>query len=165
MIVPMLKYTFIAWHLDYEKFLDDIRNIGVLDIVEKISDPGSEIKEKLDQLKAVKQVYNFLEKQKLKAEAELKEFETEQQTKNNGETDKHIKHKTTPEIYSENEAHASECFHLASICFKLICYSHISDKLCRISISIKIIHVGLKVHDKMRRDTHVFDKYFPPELS
>jgi len=104
MIVPMLKYTFIAYHLDYEKFLDDIRNIGVLDIVEKITDPGSEIKEKLDQLKAVKQVYNFLEKQKLKAEAEYKEFETEQQTKSNGETDKHIKHKTTPEIYSENEA-------------------------------------------------------------
>jgi V/A-type H+-transporting ATPase subunit I len=101
MIVPMLKYTFIAYHLDYEKFLDDIRDIGVLDIVEKISDPGSEIKEKLDQLKTVQQVYNFLEKQKLSAEAEIKEFEAELLAKS-GDAE-HIKHKKEPEIYSENE--------------------------------------------------------------
>lgn len=101
MIVPMLKYTFIAYHLDYEKFLDDIRDIGVLDIVEKISDPGSEIKEKLDQLKTVQQVYNFLEKQKLSAESEIKEFEAELLAKS--DNTEHIKHKTEPEIYSENE--------------------------------------------------------------
>jgi V/A-type H+/Na+-transporting ATPase subunit I len=103
MIVPMLKYTFIAWHLDYEKFLDDIRNIGVLDIVEKITDPGSEIKEKLDQLKTVNQVYHFLEKQKINAEAEIKEFEADIHAKS-AEKDQHIKHKKEPEIYSENEA-------------------------------------------------------------
>ncbi len=102
MIVPMLKYTFIAYHLDYEKFLEDIRNIGVLDIVEKISDPGSDIKEKLDQLKTVHQVYHFLEKQKISAEAEIKEFEAELHAKRNEA--EHIKHKTEPEIYSENEA-------------------------------------------------------------
>ena len=102
MIVPMLKYTFIAWHLDYEKFLDDIRDIGVLDIVEKISDPGSEIKEKLDHLKTVQQVYNFLEKQKIIAETEIKEFEAELLAKS--DNTEHIKHKTEPEIYSENEA-------------------------------------------------------------
>ncbi|HSO86933.1 MAG TPA: hypothetical protein VLQ91_10305 [Draconibacterium sp.] len=104
MIVPMLKYTFIAYHLDYSKFLDDIRDIGILDIVQKVTDPGSEIKEKLDQLKVVKQVYNFLEKQKLNAETEIKEFEAELQAKRSVESDKHIKHKKTPEIYSENEA-------------------------------------------------------------
>lgn len=103
MIVPMLKYTFIAYHLDYETFLDDIRNIGVLDIVEKISDPGSEIKEKLDELKTVNQVYHFLEKQKISAEAEIKEFETEIHAKH-AVKDEHIKHKKDPEIYSSNEA-------------------------------------------------------------
>ena len=46
MIVPMLKYTFIAYHLDYSKFLNDIRDIGILDIVQKVTDPGSEIKER-----------------------------------------------------------------------------------------------------------------------
>ena len=103
MIVPMLKYTFIAYHLDYEKFLDDIRNIGVLDIVEKVTDPGSEIKEKLDQLKTVNQVYQFLEKLKINAEAEIKEFEAEILAKS-AEKDQHINHKKIPEIYSENEA-------------------------------------------------------------
>ncbi|KAF0236427.1 MAG: V-type H+-transporting ATPase subunit [Prolixibacteraceae bacterium] len=103
MIVPMLKYTFIAYHLDYEKFLDDIRNIGVLDIVEKITDPGSEIKEKLDQLKTVNQVYQFLEKLKINAETEIKEFEAEILVKS-AEKDHHINHKKIPEIYSENEA-------------------------------------------------------------
>ncbi|HSM46870.1 MAG TPA: hypothetical protein VK872_03580, partial [Draconibacterium sp.] len=99
----MLKYTFIAYHLDYEKFLEDIRNIGVLDIVEKISDHGSEIKEKLDELKSVNQVYHFLEKQKISAEAEIKEFETEINAKH-AEKEDHIKHKKDPEIYSSNEA-------------------------------------------------------------
>ena len=103
MIVPMLKYTFIAYHLDYEKFLDDIRDIGVLDIVEKITDPGSEIKEKLDQLKTVNQVNQFLEKQKITAEAEIKEFEAEKLAKS-AEKDQQIKHKINPEIYSKNEA-------------------------------------------------------------
>lgn len=103
MIVPMLKYTFIAYHLDYEKFLEDIRNIGVLDIVEKISDPGSEIKEKLDELKSVNQVYHFLEKQKISAEAEIKEFEAEIHAKN-APKDEHIKHKKDPEIYSSDES-------------------------------------------------------------
>ncbi len=65
MIVPMLKYTFIAYHLDYNQFLDDIRDIGVLDIVEKIRGAGIETKEKLDQLKTVNQIYHSLEKQKL----------------------------------------------------------------------------------------------------
>ncbi len=102
MIVPMLKYTFIAYHLDYEKFLDDIRNIGVLDIVEKVTDPGSDIKEKLDELKSVNQVYQFLEKQKISAEAEIKEFEAEIKAKNTAK-DGHIKHKKDPEIYSSNE--------------------------------------------------------------
>jgi V/A-type H+-transporting ATPase subunit I len=97
-----MKYTFIAYHLDYEKFLDDIRNIGVLDIVEKTGDPGIEIKEKLDELKSVNQVYNFLEKQKISAEAEIKEFEAEIHAKH-AVKDEHIKHKKDPEIYSSNE--------------------------------------------------------------
>ena len=64
MIVPMLKYTFIAYHHEYDKFLNDIRDIGVLDIVEKISDAESVPKEKLDYFKNINQIYSFLIKQK-----------------------------------------------------------------------------------------------------
>ena len=68
MIVPMVKYTFLAYHLEYEKFLEDIREIGVLDIVEKSTEPGAEIREKLDKLKSARQVFQYLNKIKEAAE-------------------------------------------------------------------------------------------------
>ncbi len=102
MIVPMLKYTFIAWHLEYDKFLNDIRNIGVLDIVEKISDPGSLSKEKIDYFKNAKQVYDFLEKQKISALAEIKETEEDLKRRNVDIEHKNLALKKWPEIYIED---------------------------------------------------------------
>ena len=64
MIIPMVKYTFLAYHQDYERFLEDIRNIGVLDIVEKTREYGAEVREKLDQLKQAKQALQFMNKLK-----------------------------------------------------------------------------------------------------
>lgn len=102
MIVPMLKYTFIAYHLEYDKFLSDIRNIGVLDIVEKISDPGSLTKEKLDFLKNAKQVLDFLEKQKVNALAEIKETVEDLKRRNVDLEHKNLALKKWPEIYVED---------------------------------------------------------------
>ena len=102
MIVPMLKYTFIAYHLEYDKFLNDIRNIGVLDIVEKISDPGSLTKEKLDYLKNAKQVLDFLEKQKVNALAEIKETVEDLKRRNVDLEHKNLALKKWPEIYVED---------------------------------------------------------------
>ena len=102
MIEPMLKYTFIAWHAEYDKFLNDIRDIGVLDIVEKISDSGSFSKEKLDYFKNVKQVYDFLEKQKISALAEIKETEDDLKRRNVDIEHKNLALKKWPEIYVED---------------------------------------------------------------
>ena len=102
MIVPMLKYTFVAWHPEYDKFLSDIRNIGVLDIVEKISDPGSYSKEKLDYFKNVKQIFDFLEKQKISALAEIKETEDDLKRRNVDIEHKNLALKKWPEIYVED---------------------------------------------------------------
>lgn len=102
MIVPMLKYTFIAYHLEYDKFLNDIRNIGVLDIVEKISDPGSLTKEKLDFLKNAKQVFDFLNKQKVSALAEIKETVEDLKRRNVDLEHKNLALKKWPEIYVED---------------------------------------------------------------
>ncbi len=104
MIVPMLKYTFIAYHLDYIKFLSDIRDIGVLDIVEKISDPGNEIKEKLDGLKSARQIYYLLDKTRTNALKEIKEFEALLKANGNGTAEVKIKHRGTPEIYHDDES-------------------------------------------------------------
>ncbi len=102
MIVPMLKYTFIAYHLEYDKFLNDIRDIGVLDIVEKTGDSRGLSKEKLDYFKNVKQIYNFLEKQKQIALEEIKEIEDDLKRRNVDIELKNIIHKKWPEIYSED---------------------------------------------------------------
>jgi V/A-type H+/Na+-transporting ATPase subunit I len=102
MIVPMLKYTFIAYHLEYDKFLNDIRDIGVLDIVEKIADSRYLSKEKLDYFKSVKQLYNFLEKQKISAIQEIKEIEDDLKRRNIDIELTNITHKKWPEVYSED---------------------------------------------------------------
>ena len=102
MIVPMLKYTFIAYHLEYDKFLNDIRDIGVLDIVEKITDSSSLSKEKFDYFKNVKQIYNFLEKQEISALAEIKEIEDDLKLRNVDIELENIIHKKWPEIYIED---------------------------------------------------------------
>ncbi len=102
MIVPMLKYTFIAWHLEYDKFLNDIRDIGVLDIVEKTGDARNSLKEKLDYYKTVKQMYHFLEKQKISALQEIKEIEDDLKRRNIDIQLSNITHKKWPEVYSED---------------------------------------------------------------
>jgi V/A-type H+-transporting ATPase subunit I len=102
MIVPMLKYTFIAYHLEYDKFLNDIRDIGVLDIVEKTGDFTALSKDKLDNFKNAKQVYDFLEKQKITALAEIKETEEDLKRRNVDIEHKNLALKKWPEIYVED---------------------------------------------------------------
>lgn len=102
MIVPMLKYTFIAWHFEYDKFLKDIREIGVLDIVEKTGDSRNSLKEKLDYYKTVKQMYHFIEKQKISALQEIKEIEDDLKRRNIDIQLSNITHKKWPEVYSED---------------------------------------------------------------
>ena len=102
MIVPMLKYTFIAYHLDYDKFLNDIRDIGILDIVEKIGDLNSFSKEKIDYFKNAKKVYDYLEKQKIGALAEIKETEEDLLKRNVDIEHKNLALKKWPEIYVED---------------------------------------------------------------
>jgi V/A-type H+-transporting ATPase subunit I len=101
MIVPMLKYTFIAYHHEYDKFLNDIRDIGVLDIVEKISDSESVPKEKLDYFKNINQVYSFLEKQKHIALEEIKELEAELKKRNISTDYDNISKLKWTDIYTE----------------------------------------------------------------
>ncbi len=102
MIIPMTKYTFIVYHPEYEKFLNDIRNIGVLDIVEKKNDQGIFSKEKLDIYKNAKQIFNFLEKQKTEALEDIKEIEDDLKRRNISIEYHNIKHKKWPEIYGED---------------------------------------------------------------
>ncbi len=64
MIVPMMKYTFLAYHKEYEQFLIDLQELGVLHVVEKISGEleNEELKESYTQLKQYQETIKFLEK-------------------------------------------------------------------------------------------------------
>jgi V/A-type H+-transporting ATPase subunit I len=101
MIVPMLKYTFIAYHEEYDKFLNDIRDIGVLDIVEKVGDTEKVSKEKLDHFKNISKVYNFLVKQKDIALEEIKTLETDLKKRNVDTEYQNISQKDWTDIYTE----------------------------------------------------------------
>lgn len=60
MIVPIRKYTFLVYHRDYDHFLDDLGELGVLHIVEKQTELDEKTLDKLDQLKQVNETMSFL---------------------------------------------------------------------------------------------------------
>lgn len=64
MIVPMLKYTCIVHHADYPDFLEDIRNIGVLDIVDKQSGMSEELKNITRKFRSYHDILKFLNSRK-----------------------------------------------------------------------------------------------------
>ena len=68
MIVPMLKYTFLVYHKEYGKFLEDLQQTGVLHVVEKKVTITNEIKEKYKQLDSYNKILQFLSKREVAEE-------------------------------------------------------------------------------------------------
>jgi len=68
MIEPMKKYSFLVFHNEYENFLNDMREIGVLHIIEKDKSPNNELQEKFEYINNIKNVIRLL----LKREVEKK---------------------------------------------------------------------------------------------
>ena len=66
MIVPIRKYTFLVYHRDYDQFLDNLGELGVLHIVEKQTELDEKTLDKLDQLKQVNEAISFLKTETLK---------------------------------------------------------------------------------------------------
>ncbi|MCK4980061.1 MAG: hypothetical protein KAS62_06675, partial [Candidatus Delongbacteria bacterium] len=53
MIVPMKKYSFLIYHREYAKFLNDIQDIGVVHVIEKTDEVADEIRNKLQLIKRI----------------------------------------------------------------------------------------------------------------
>ncbi len=64
MIVPMQKYSFLIFHQEYNSFLTDIQNIGVVHIIEKKIEITDEIKEQYKLLSSYEKAIKFLGKRK-----------------------------------------------------------------------------------------------------
>ncbi len=65
MIVPMKKYSFLVYHAIYIDFLENLRDIGVLDVVEKQTghvEEHSELYGKLEERKRINELTRLLKK-------------------------------------------------------------------------------------------------------
>ncbi|AHW60674.1 V/A-type H+-transporting ATPase subunit I [Draconibacterium orientale] len=62
MIVPMLKYTFLVFHREYEDFLIELNRLGLVHIAERDVELSEETTIKIAALKKYEQAINFLEK-------------------------------------------------------------------------------------------------------
>ena len=62
MIVKMLKYSFLVYHKEYDGFLERLRNLGAVHVIEKQNEVSEEIQAKYDQVKTINDTIKFLEK-------------------------------------------------------------------------------------------------------
>ncbi|MCF8327907.1 MAG: hypothetical protein K9I29_06385 [Bacteroidales bacterium] len=62
MIIPMRKYSFLIFHRDYESFLQKLKDLGVVHIIEQNKDAGEELLEKYQNLKRFDKNIKFLKK-------------------------------------------------------------------------------------------------------
>ncbi|HON18372.1 MAG TPA: V-type ATPase 116kDa subunit family protein [Salinivirgaceae bacterium] len=62
MIVPMLKYTFLVYHKDYNQFLESLKNLGMIHIAESESSKSEDFRENLQYLNRIDRVIRKLKK-------------------------------------------------------------------------------------------------------
>lgn len=67
MIIPMKKYSFLVYHRDYDDFLLNLRDLGVVHLIEKQSDISDDIREQYQQIDRVDKVIRFLRKREVQA--------------------------------------------------------------------------------------------------
>ena len=62
MITPMIRYSFLIYHQEYNDFLQNLQDIGVLHIAEKATDYDEETKQALEDIKQLNETIRFLER-------------------------------------------------------------------------------------------------------
>lgn len=62
MIAPMIKYSFLVYHKDYLQFLEEMRQLGVLHLIERQKDVPDSVLEKYDLVNKVNGVVKFLQR-------------------------------------------------------------------------------------------------------
>jgi len=65
MIAPMTKYSFLVYHRDYLVFLEEMRQLGVLHLIERQKTVSDEMLEKYDLINKVNGVVKFLERREV----------------------------------------------------------------------------------------------------
>ncbi len=91
MIIPMQKFSFLVFHRDYEDFLDNVRKIGVVHLIEKQDAVSDEAQEKYE---LIRQIQSFV---KLLVRREAGKTRTPE--KQDGE----VAYKTVTRLFAEVE--------------------------------------------------------------
>ena len=65
MIIPMTKYSFLVYHREYEDFLQDLRDLGVVHLIEKQVDITDDIRDQYQLIDRVDKVIRFLNKKEV----------------------------------------------------------------------------------------------------
>lgn len=71
MIVPMKKYTFLVYHADYHKFLEELRELGVVEVVERTKDLDDETRDQLLEQKQISDTIKLLQRRKVEPKDSL----------------------------------------------------------------------------------------------
>ncbi len=74
MIVPMKKYAFLVYHADYQSFLEELRSLGVLDVVPRTKDFDSKTMDKLLLQKQTTDTIKLLRKRKIEPSENIAEI-------------------------------------------------------------------------------------------
>ncbi|MDA3838486.1 MAG: V-type ATP synthase subunit I, partial [Candidatus Delongbacteria bacterium] len=53
MIVPMKKYSFLIYHREYDKFLNELQDIGVVHVIERTDEVADEIRNKINLIRRI----------------------------------------------------------------------------------------------------------------
>lgn len=62
MITPMSKFSFLVYHKDYNPFLNNVKELGVVHLVEKQKEVSEEIRDGYDLVKQIQAIIKALEK-------------------------------------------------------------------------------------------------------
>lgn len=65
MITPMSKYSFLVYHREYESFLHELRELGVVHLIEKQRDITDEIRDQYQLIDRVDKTIRFLKKREV----------------------------------------------------------------------------------------------------
>jgi len=77
MIVPMKRYSFLVYHQDYDDFIEDVRKIGVIHLIERQPEVSDEVREKYDRIRQVQGVVKSLEKREVGQQKPAKDLDGE----------------------------------------------------------------------------------------
>jgi V/A-type H+/Na+-transporting ATPase subunit I len=62
MIIPMLKYSFLVYHKEYQDFLKELQELGVVHVIEKSQDISDSLRERMQKIKRFEKAIKYLEK-------------------------------------------------------------------------------------------------------